>query len=255
MSGANGNALPDITLVELERLIKMLGLLGSAHDGEVLAAARFVVRWLDEKSTSWEALLVPEEEAGVVSVGTLGGEAAARTAAEAARAAEIKRRIDTAFKDGFAQGIQRMAAQVKAQGQMAAGMGAAGGQSSAGLGGFATYPQGTGASGLGSPWSGPGASWQQTTGSAQQPAQQAPQGSHAGGASPGPLQLNPYPTGTWKWVAWELLDRGAKGIPGVFRGSREEGFVADVLGRGFPNLTQAQEVWLRDIAGRSGLAW
>lgn len=253
MSSANGAGLPDITLVELERLIKMLGLLGSAHDGEVLAAARFVVRWLDEKSTSWEALLVPEEEPGVVSVGTLGGEAAARVAAEA----EIKAKLDTAYRNGVRDGLARMAAQVKAQ----AGMGQAspnpyaspGAQQGAGLSSAAT--------GLGAAWSGLGASWQQTTGSAQQPAQQAPGGpgggAHAGhaGSTGGPLQLNPYPTGTWKWVAWELLERGKQGIPGVFRGSREESFVSDVLGRGFASLTTAQDAWLRDIAGRSGMSW
>lgn len=40
------------------RLIKLLGMLGSSHEGEVLAAARHACRLLQEHGMTWESLLV-----------------------------------------------------------------------------------------------------------------------------------------------------------------------------------------------------
>jgi hypothetical protein len=56
-----------ISLAELGRLLKILGLLGSSHDGEVLAAARKASEWVRDHSTSWEALLVPPDLPNPVS--------------------------------------------------------------------------------------------------------------------------------------------------------------------------------------------
>lgn len=59
-----------ISLDELGKLIRILGLLGSEHAGERAAAALKAVEWLQKAGTSWEALLVPPPLLpAVVSVG------------------------------------------------------------------------------------------------------------------------------------------------------------------------------------------
>jgi hypothetical protein len=58
-----------ITESELARLFKILGMLGSAHDGERAAAALKATAWLTEHATSWQALILPEDRNPVVSVG------------------------------------------------------------------------------------------------------------------------------------------------------------------------------------------
>src|SRR5215469_7116401 len=67
--GAGPPPDPGISEAELARLVKLLGMLGSAHDGEVVNAARLAVRWVAEQRTSWAALLEPPVDVGVVSVG------------------------------------------------------------------------------------------------------------------------------------------------------------------------------------------
>lgn len=232
MSGSN--QLPAISLDELERLIRILGLLGSSHDGEVLAAARHAVRWVAEKRTDWRTLLTPDPEPAVTSVSVAVSDADLEARAEAA--------YDQGYQAGLKQGLASMAAQVKAQAAFvqpagsawtnAAMMGLGAAQSP--VGGFSAARGGSAGQNAQGPVRPPaapsGASWQQP------------------GAS------NPYPAGSWQAVCQELLDRDDAGVPGVLR-SRERTFVADVLARGFPTLTAAQEHWLRDIAGRNSLSW
>lgn len=212
MSGNNSLA-GEITLDELERLIRILGMLGSSADGEVLNAARLAQRWVAEKGTDWRTLLTPEPEMAVT--GVVAQQDPAALAAERAQAAQEN------YRKGYKAGLDAMAAQVKAQAAYASPTGHAGTRQQTAQ-----------------------AMWGTISGQTPQPPP---------AASPG--QRNTYPTGTWQWVAQELLDRSDAGIPGVFRGSRESGFVSDILARGFPNLTQAQENWLRSIASRSGLSW
>ena len=209
MSAAN----EEITLTELERLIKLLGLLASTHDGEVLAAARHAVRWVAEKGTDWQTLLTPEPLPLPVA-----GVAAPRDPDVLAQAAEADR--VQAFKNGYQAGMADMARQLRAQAVMATGPAAGQGRA---YSGFTVSP---------GPAQGAGA-----------------QGPVAGSAGP----ARAYPASSWQAVAMELLARHAS-VPGVLR-SREEAFVQDILQRGFPNLTQAQEDWLRAIAARSGMLW
>lgn len=232
MSGANG--LPEeITLEELAKLIRILGMMGSGSDGEALNAARLAVRWVREKATDWETLLVPPAEAGVVSV------------TAAADPGEAEALADLAYRDGYQAGFKAAAAQVKAQASMASGGMAAG--PSQWTSAFATMA----ASGPGSPVGGFGAS----AGSGPGPAAQGPvRGSGASGGPPGAPSGALWPPGTWQRVCQDLLDQHAQGIPGVLR-SREESFVSDILQRGFATLTPAQEHWLRDIAGRNHMSW
>lgn len=59
-----------ISLDELGRFIRILGLLGSEHAGERAAAALKAVEWLQKAGTSWEALLIPPPlPVALVSVG------------------------------------------------------------------------------------------------------------------------------------------------------------------------------------------
>lgn len=223
MSGSN--ALPEITLDELERLIRILGMLGSSSDGEVIAAARFAVRWVAEKGTDWRTLLSPPEEAlpvtGVVAIAD-PDEAKTREAAA----------YDRGYREGIANGMQAMAAQVKAQANLQTG----------GLAGGPLHP-------IHPSWA--AAAAQAATGHSPftqpvrpaQPAQGPVRGS--GAVSWGT---------SWQAVCKQLLDR-AQSIPGVFRGSREQTFVTDLLARGYPTLTPAQDKWLRDIAGRNSMSW
>lgn len=229
MSGSN--QLAAISLDELERLIRLLGMLGSDFDAEVLAAARLAVRWVAEKHTDWRTLLTPPEEPGVVSVSVAASDADLEARAQA---------FDQGYQAGLKQGLASMAAQVKAQAAMAGNAQTRHQTASAMWGTIAGNaphsPLGAGLRG----------SWQQTTGSAHQPAQ----GPVRASAAP----AGGYPPGSWQAVCQELLDRDDAGVPGVLR-SRERTFVADVLARGFPTLTQAQEDWLRDIARRNSLHW
>lgn len=217
MSAMGGAA--DITLAELERLIKLLGLLASTHDGEALNAGRLAAKWVAEKGTDWQTLLVPEPLPAVVEVVAPKDPDLLAEAYEADRVA--------AFKNGYQAGLRDMAAQLKAQAAFVAGQGSA----VHGAGGFAGPGQGA-------------------------TAPNAPGGPPA--ASGGPAHVasggRVWPAGSWQAIAQALLDRHAQGIPGVLR-SREEAFVADILQRGFPSLTQAQEDWLRAIAARSAMTW
>ena len=105
MSGTNGApAEPDITLGELGRLIRILGMLGSAADSEVLAAARFAQKWLVEHATSWPALLVPPAAPGVLSVAVGPDQPEATAAAR-----------DAAWQDGDAKGLASAGQQLAAQ--------------------------------------------------------------------------------------------------------------------------------------------
>lgn len=219
MSGSNNPQGGLITLDELERLIRILGMLGSSSDGEVVAAARFATKWVTEHATDWKTLLSPPEEAlpvtGVVAV---------------ADPDEAKTREAAAYRNGYAAGMRDMGAQLKAQ---AAAMAAT------------PPPMGGAWTGLGAGLGGPGGG----RGSAGAQAAQGPLRPSGG------LHGQGYAQGTWQRVCQDLLDRHAQGIPGVFRGAREADFVADMLGRGFPTLTPAQDKWLRDIAGRAGISW
>lgn len=231
MSSTNNSpSNSDITLDELGRLIRMLGMLGSDHEGEVLAAARFAVKWVREKGTDWETLLTPEPEQGVTGVATVQDQH--RTEDD----------LKAAFDKGFRAGTQAMAAQVKAQAAYTAQLNAqaaaaqqtpyAANQGLAGRPGTTIHNS-------------PPPSWQAAPSNATQPAW----------TIPGATNPHAATAPSWQYVAWALLARDAQGIPGVFRGSREQTFVADLLTRGWPNLTPAQDNWLRDIAGRSGMTW
>jgi hypothetical protein len=48
-----------VTELDRDRLGKLLGLLGSTHDGEVLAAARQAERMRREAGTTWPDILAP----------------------------------------------------------------------------------------------------------------------------------------------------------------------------------------------------
>lgn len=228
MSGSNGLA---ISLDELERLIRLLGMLGSDFDAEVLAAARQAQRWVLEKRTDWRTLLTPDPEAGVTSVTA----AADPEALEAARIRDRAQAFDLGYQEGLKQGLAKAMAQVKAQAQAAQ---------------YGSVPS--------SAWTNAA---RMGLGAAQKPAS----GSGAAGGCPaGPVGQGPvrppaappggYPPSSWQAVCQELLDRDDAGVPGVLR-SRERQFVSDVLARGFPTLTAAQEHWLRDIAGRNHMSW
>ena len=215
----------DITLDELARLIKLLGMLGSSHDGEALNAARLASKWLVDHATDWDALLTPEPEFPVSGVATQ------------ATIKDTKEAYNRAYDDGFANGMKTMAAQVKAQAAAMANQQAAQGLHS----------------GLGSPYAAQGLDSMGGLGATPHTHWQAPPSQQAP-----PQQATPanQPTpGSWQAVAQALLDSHAQGVPGVFRGTREESFVADILRRGYPNLTGAQEIWLRDIAWRSNMTW
>src|SRR3954447_13797385 len=45
--------------IDRERLAKLLGLMGSAHDGEVVAAARQAERLRAEAGLTWQQIMVP----------------------------------------------------------------------------------------------------------------------------------------------------------------------------------------------------
>ena len=75
-----------ISLVELARLVKLLGMLGSAHPGERAAAALKASEWVRDHSTTWAALLEPPEPNAVVSV-SVGEPPAPRPAPPPARPA------------------------------------------------------------------------------------------------------------------------------------------------------------------------
>ena len=69
---------PPLTPDEASRLAKMLGRLGSDHDGEVLTAAAAVRRFLRERGLTWDDVLasqvaVPAAQAGVDALRQLGG--------------------------------------------------------------------------------------------------------------------------------------------------------------------------------------
>lgn len=216
MSAAN-----EISLDELGRLIRLLGMLGSQHDGEALNAARLACRWVAEKQTSWATLLTPEPEPAVSGVAVAGVDPELLDALEEAHQADRA----AAYRNGYQAGLQAMAAQLKAQAAALHG----------------TAPP---ANGPGSPQTPPRPAWATAQGGtrpAAPAASQAPPGGQPG------VMLS------WQMVAQELLARHAA-VPGVLR-SREEAFVQDVLKRGFATLTTAQEAWLRDIAGRAGLGW
>ena len=190
MSGTNGKsgadtvsgtnpapAEPDITLGELGRLIRILGMLGSAADSEVLAAARFAQKWLVEHATSWPALLVPPAAPGVLSVAVGPAQPEATAAA-----------LDAAWQDGYAKGLASGAQ------QGAAGLAAQG----------AAWQNAT--------WQ--GAAQRQA---AQQAAQSAVRQAAAQSAPTQATQAAPHPVGSWQAIAWELLQRQLMGIPGVLR--------------------------------------
>jgi hypothetical protein len=48
-----------VTAARLDRLARMLGMLGAAHDGEVVAAARQTERLRREAGATWPELLAP----------------------------------------------------------------------------------------------------------------------------------------------------------------------------------------------------
>jgi hypothetical protein len=50
--------------IDRTRLRKLLGLLGSDHDGEVLNAARHVTQLLREADATWDALIPDVDDAG-----------------------------------------------------------------------------------------------------------------------------------------------------------------------------------------------
>jgi len=68
MSGA-GNDPPPITAADLERLIGLLGMMGSAHDGEAENARRLANAWVAKHKVDWRTLLLLEVPAQTVSVG------------------------------------------------------------------------------------------------------------------------------------------------------------------------------------------
>ena len=50
--------------IDRGRLRKLLGMLGSAHDGEVLSAARRIVEQLGAADTTWDAIIPDLDDAG-----------------------------------------------------------------------------------------------------------------------------------------------------------------------------------------------
>jgi hypothetical protein len=48
---------------ETTRLVRLLGMLGSAHDGEVLNAARMADRFVRERGLTWSQLILPKPKA------------------------------------------------------------------------------------------------------------------------------------------------------------------------------------------------
>ncbi|HWK45529.1 MAG TPA: hypothetical protein VNT30_12465 [Stellaceae bacterium] len=56
--------------IDRSRLRKLLGMLGSDHDGEVLSAARRVVALLGAANTTWEAIIPDLDDAGPAASST-----------------------------------------------------------------------------------------------------------------------------------------------------------------------------------------
>ena len=57
MSGTAPNGLPPSGDIDRDRLAKLLGMLGSAHDGKALAAARQVERLRAEAGLTWPQII------------------------------------------------------------------------------------------------------------------------------------------------------------------------------------------------------
>ena len=55
-------------------------------------------------------------------------------------------------------------------------------------------------------------------------------------------------------IGWRQAARACLQQPQGLRGDRERGFLEDILKRGFPTLTDRQEVWLLAICERCGVA-
>jgi len=72
--------------MDRERLARVLGMLGSSHDGEVLNAARLAVRIVKESGSIWEQVITPD-------MNGIGVEAARVLAAENDELRDINRQI------------------------------------------------------------------------------------------------------------------------------------------------------------------
>jgi len=229
MSAPPGAPAP-ITDADLERLIKLLGMLGSGFEGEAENARALVNAWLAKHRVDWRALLMLEVPAQTVSV---GGHKAVTWEQEARAAGWMEpadvQRLRQAGAGAEAR-AQYYAAQVAAQAAAPpVWPNPYGNAANAGLG-----------AGLGAQNYNPYAQAQPNYGPG---AQQA-----AGGS-----QMTPTgPQASWRDAAQAVMDH----YPHVLRGTKETDFVTSRLGnRRWATLTPAQEQWMRDICGRAGLSW
>jgi hypothetical protein len=49
--------------LDLDKLAKVLGMMGSDHDGEVMAAARMAIKMVKDANTTWHEVLGPKASA------------------------------------------------------------------------------------------------------------------------------------------------------------------------------------------------
>lgn len=86
---------------ERKRLVQLLGMLGSDHDGEVVNAARLAHRLLRSKPYTWDEVVSVNGSASTNAGGT--NRAAGGREAEIL---ELKKQIAVAYKNGFQDGVK-----------------------------------------------------------------------------------------------------------------------------------------------------
>jgi hypothetical protein len=56
---ATTNTVPSLDASSAQRLVRLLGMLGSAHDGEVATAGRKADRLIRERGLNWSQIIAP----------------------------------------------------------------------------------------------------------------------------------------------------------------------------------------------------
>ena len=90
-----------------QRLIQLLGMLGSGHEGEMVNAARLVCRFMTDHKLYWGDVIAEQIKLSVNGSASTGLGAANRAAGggRGEEAAEMKRKIDAAYQAGFQAGV------------------------------------------------------------------------------------------------------------------------------------------------------
>lgn len=200
---------------DLGRLVRLLGLLGSANDHEALAAARKAAAWVAERQTSWAELLDHLAMPPVLSVSVGASPTVPAESTPPPRPPQ--------GPSGGPHTAWPQSRWVNPAGGCSPPPGYAGGVA---------------------------ALWQNTMRSATQGMSPAQAAAFAN-AGPPPGMFAPISLGSWREACFEILTS----YDVVLRGSREREFVLTRLNSRTNKLTDKQEKWLRDIADRAGLTW